>query len=106
MGQGVPQNTSHAAALYRQAIEQAPDWQHAAPPFTALVLLPSLLLWQTLHSFLPAATGLQVTGVAGINPCFSDTLQQSNSHLLAFSDKHFRLHVDSTIQQHFHTCCW
>lgn len=64
MGKGVPQNTSHAAALYKQAIKQAPDWQHAAPPFTALLLLPSLLMWQALYPFLPAATSLQATDVA------------------------------------------
>ena len=62
MGLGMPQNTIQAVALYRQAVEQAPDWQHAAPPFTALLLLPGMLALQALHPFLPSVTGLQATG--------------------------------------------
>ena len=68
MGLGVPQNTSHAAALYRQAVQQAPDWQHAAPPFTALLLLPGMLAMQALYPFLPWVTGLQTTGEACTSP--------------------------------------
>lgn len=94
MGKGVPQNTSHAAALYKQAIEQAPDWQHAAPPFTALLLLPSLLVWQALHPFLPVAISLQVTGGPGTDPFYRQTLHLFRRHLLAFCDKHLRLQME------------
>lgn len=61
-GLGMPQNTTRAAALYRQAVQQAPDWQHAAPPFIALLLLPGMLALQALSPFLPSVTGLQATG--------------------------------------------
>ncbi|KAL3157325.1 hypothetical protein ABBQ32_011809 [Trebouxia sp. C0010 RCD-2024] len=61
-GLGVAPNTSRAAALYRQAIRRAPDWQHAAPPFIALLLLPGLRALQALHPFLPS--GFWVTGEA------------------------------------------
>ena len=63
-GLGVPQNTSRAAALYRQAVQQAPDWQHAAPPFIALLLLPGMQAMQALYPFLPSFTGLLATGEA------------------------------------------
>ena len=43
---GLPRNVHQAVRLYRQAIELAPDWHHAAPSFLALVLLPSLLALQ------------------------------------------------------------
>ena len=61
-GLGMPQNTSCAAALYKQAVQQAPDWQHAAPPFIALLLLPGMLALQAMSPFLSSVTGLQATG--------------------------------------------
>lgn len=62
VGQGVPRNKSRAAELYRQAMEQAPDWRHAAPPFVALLLLPFLSAWQWLQPMSPAVFGLQASG--------------------------------------------
>ena len=43
---GIPRDISQAVRLYRQAVQDAPDWQHAAPSFLALLLLPSLLAVQ------------------------------------------------------------
>lgn len=62
VGQGVPNNRSRAAELYRQAVEQAPDWQHAAPPFVALLLLPFLSAWQWLQPKSSAVFGLEAPG--------------------------------------------
>ncbi len=62
VGQGVPSNRSRAAELYRQAVEQAPDWRHAAPPFVALLLLPFLSAWQWLQPMSSAVFGLQAPG--------------------------------------------
>lgn len=73
MGLGMPQNRSQAAALYRQAVQQAPDWQHAAPPFIALLLLPGMLALQALYPFFPSVTGLQATG----ETCTSFTVRHS-----------------------------
>ncbi|KAL0022984.1 hypothetical protein WJX79_002367 [Trebouxia sp. C0005] len=63
VGQGVPRNKSRAAELYRQAMEQAPDWRHAAPPFVALLLLPFLSAWQWLQPMSSAVFGLQSSGL-------------------------------------------
>ena len=62
VGQGVPTNRSRAAQLYRQAVEQAPDWRHAAPPFVALLLLPFLSAWQGLQPMSSAVFGLHKPG--------------------------------------------
>jgi len=62
VGQGVPNNRSRAAELYRQAMEQAPDWRHAAPPFVALLLLPCLSVRQWLQPISSAVFGLQAPG--------------------------------------------
>ena len=103
MGKGVPQNTSHAATLYRQAIEQAPDWQHAAPPFTALLLLPSLLLWQALYPFLPATSSLQATGVACHRPIPKINTPTVQSPSTCFQCQAFTVTSGMHIQ-HDHTC--
>lgn len=64
-GLGVAQNRNHAAALYKRAIQKAPDWQHAAPPVMALLLLPSLVALQWLTE-LPATTAVpRITGEHG-----------------------------------------
>lgn len=65
VGQGVSSNRSRAAELYRQAMDQAPDWRHAAPPFVALLLLPFLSAWQWLQPRFSAVFGLQAPGKQG-----------------------------------------
>ena len=62
VGQGVPHNTSHAAQLYKQAVTQAPDWQHAAPAFVALLLLPFLVALHSLQSFTTVNSGAKLPG--------------------------------------------
>ena len=62
VGQGVPHNTSHAAQLYRQAVTQAPDWQHAAPAFVALLLLPSLVALQWLQRLTAVTSSAKLPG--------------------------------------------
>ena len=49
---GIPRDVSQAVRLYRQAVQYAPDWQHAAPSFLALLLLPSLLAVQWIQSII------------------------------------------------------
>ena len=61
-GLAVPRNSSQAAALYRQAIQKAPDWQHAAAPFIALLFLPSLVAMQWLRGRFPGLMALDTTG--------------------------------------------
>lgn len=63
VGQGIPGNRSRAAELYKQAMEQAPDWRHAAPPFVALLLLPFMSAWQWLQPMPSAVFGLQAPGL-------------------------------------------
>ena len=62
VGQNVTRNSTRAAELYRQAVQQAPDWRHAAPPFLALLLLPMLLASQWLKEWSPMMAGLYAPG--------------------------------------------
>ena len=43
---GTPRNVSLAIQLYKEAVRRAPDWQHAAPSFLAILLLPCLFILQ------------------------------------------------------------
>lgn len=66
VGQNVTRNSTRAAELYRQAVQQAPDWRHAAPPFLALLLLPMLLASQWLKEWSPMMAGLYAPGLQSI----------------------------------------
>ena len=82
-GKGLPRNRTQAAALYKLAIQKAPDWRHAAPPFIALLLLPGLVALQWVQILSPALTSFEIAG----NQCVPNRcvllIMQSSSTLIA-----------------------
>ena len=64
MGLGMPRSSNQAAAWYKLAVQKASDWQHAAPPFVALLLLPGLVALQSLQQLPAALTGFHAPGTA------------------------------------------
>jgi len=69
VGTGVDKNSSHAAQLYRQAVQQAPDWRHAAPPFVALLLLPLLLASQWVQALASEVISFDMPGEHAEHSC-------------------------------------
>ena len=77
VGQGVPRNISQAAQLYKQAVEGAPDWHHAAPPFAALLLLPFMVALQWLQHLSTAVSSTKSGGGEGF---LADNRWASHKH--------------------------